>query len=359
MHHKPFRLRVNSLHSLYGLIEVMAVLAVVLFVVVSPTSAAMRFQDRSLLIDNARPGVATNYTVSFRYMSPVAVGSVELLFCNDPIPHHECVTPVGLDASGAQLESQAGEEGFSIGERSTNRIVITRPSTVITSSGTVSSYVFKNITNPTDTSQAYSVRLKSHASSNATGQQIDFGSVRAQVTDDIIIQTQVPPMLIFCVAEQVSMNCTNTNKRYYADMGELNPQSTLAAQSQMAVGTNASGGFAITAHGTPMVSGTNVIEGLKRPSESRPGVSQFGINLASNATPRVGSDPEGEWSNAVPANDYATPDRYKYVPGDVVAHSPNVSLMRKFTVSYIVNSDSTLHPGVYTTTITYVASGRF
>lgn len=359
MNHKPFRLRVNSLHSVYGLVEVLAVIVVLLLVFVSPTSAAMRFQDRSLMIDDARPGATTTYTVSFRYMSPLPVGSVELLFCNDPIPHHDCVTPAGLDASNAQLDSQSGETGYSIGERSTNRIVLTRPSTVITSSGEASAYVFKNITNPISTKDAYSVRLKSHTSTNATGPQIDFGSVRAQVTDDIIIQTQVPPMLIFCVAEQVAMNCTDTNRRYYADMGELSARSTLAAQSQMAVGTNASGGFVVMAHGSSMASGTNVISGLRQPSESRPGSNQFGINLAHNGTPRVGLSPEGEWSNAVAAADYSIPDRYKYVPGDVVAHSPNVSLMRKFTVSYIVNSEQALHPGVYTTTITYIASGRF
>jgi len=61
----------------------------------------------------------------------------------------------------------------------------------------------------------------------------------------------------------------------------------------------------------------------------------------------------------VPAADYGIPNKYKFVSGDPVAYSPNVSLMRKFTVSYIVNSSESLRPGVYTTTITFVASGRF
>jgi hypothetical protein len=33
--------------------------------------------------------------------------------------------------------------------------------------------------------------------------------------------------------------------------------------------------------------------------------------------------------------------------------------MKKFTVSYVVNSSDNLKAGVYTTTITYIASGRF
>jgi len=332
-------------------------LLLALFVFVVPASAAMRFQERSLYMNSSDPGVTTSYTVSWRYMSPATVGSVDMLFCTDPIPYHTCVTPPGLDASAAVLSSQSGETGYSILSKSTNHIVLTRPPNFITTSG--SSYTLDKIVNPTDISQSFSIRLRSHASTDATGPQIDFGSVKGQVTAGIMIQTQVPPMLVFCVAQEVHDNCVITNDNNYADMGQLDAQSTLLAQSQMSVGTNASGGFAITANGTPMSAGTNVIDSPSTPTESKPGDNQFGINLVANSAPAVGNDPEGEWTNAVPAPDYSVPNQYKYVSGDVVAFSPNVSLMKKFTVSYIVNSREDLRAGVYTTTITYIASGRF
>lgn len=308
-------------------------------------------------MNSSEPGATTSYKVSFRYMSPQVVGSVDLLFCNDPIPYHPCVTPTGLDVSNATLASQTGETGYSILSKSTNHIVLTRlPSTPTSTS---SSYTFDNIVNPTDTSQAFSIRLRSHSTANATGPQIDFGSVRGEVTNGVVIETQVPPMLIFCVAEEVSEDCVDTNETYYRDMGQLSSDSTLVAQSQMAVGTNASGGFAITANGFPMSAGTSVIDSPTEPTESQPGKNQFGINLVANNAPAVGSDPEGTWANAVPSPDYSIPNHYKYVPGDVVAYSPNVSLMKKFTVSYIVNAKEDLKAGVYTTTVTYIASGRF
>lgn len=330
-----------------------------LFVFAMPVAADKRFQDRGLYMQSARAGDTTAYTVSFRYMSPQPVGSVDLLFCVDPIPHHECVTPPGLDVSDAELSEQMGEMGFSILSRSTNRIVLTRPPTMILPSTTISSYKFENIINPGNMSKSFSIRLKSHSSTNATGPQVDFGSIKGQITKEIELVAQVPPMLIFCMAEQVELNCTGTNKKYYKDMGDLDTSSTLTAQSQMAVGTNASGGFAITANGTTMSSGTNTIQGASRPSESRPGTNQFGINLAENTNPEVGNAPEGEWANAVVSADYAMPNRYKFVSGDVVAYSPNVSLMKKYTVSYILNSSPQLRAGVYSTTVTYIASGRF
>lgn len=338
--------------------EEVVCLLLVLVVLIEPASA-LRMQSRSLYMNSIEPGATTSYTIAFRYMSPVTVGSVDMLFCIDPIPYHPCVTPPGLNVSGASLAEQTGETGYSIQAQSINHIVLSRSPSVPGMSTTPSSYKFDSIVNPTDTTQSFSIRLKTHASTDATGSQIDFGSVKGQVTDALTIETQVPPMLIFCVAEQVNDNCAGTNDNYYTDMGELDAESTLTAQSQMAVGTNASGGFSITANGFPMSAGTNVIDSPNTPTESKRGTNQFGINLVANNAPTVGDDPEGDWANAVAALDYSQPNKYKYVSGDEIAFSPNVSLMKKFTVSYVLNSSEDLRAGIYSTTITYIASGRF
>lgn len=338
--------------------EELVALFLVLIIFAIPVAASTRFENRSLFINNPTPGATTSYEVSLRYATPSAVGSFDMLFCIDPIPYHPCVTPPGLDVSQAVLADQVGETGFSIQSRTTNRIVLTRPSVPI-SPGAPTMYKLDNIVNPTDTSQSYSIRLKSHASTNATGPQIDFGSVKSQLSDGITLQTQVPPMLIFCLAEEVHNNCQGTNDNFFTDMGELTHTGTVTAQSQMAVGTNASAGFAITVVGEPPTAGINTIDTLDVPTESTPGRNQFGINLVANNSPQVGLDPEGIWANALPSADYAQPNLYKFVNGDIVAYSPNVSLMKKFTVSYIVNASRNLRAGVYSTTLTFVASGRF
>jgi hypothetical protein len=333
-------------------------LLLALFVFVAPASASTRLENRSLFMTSSEAGKTTSYTVGFRYMTPTPINSVDMLFCVSPIPYEACVTPPGLDASAAVLSAQTGETGYSILSESVNHIVLSRSQTAIPAS-TPSSYTFDTIKNPTDTSQAFSIRLQTHASSDATGAQVDFGSVRGQVEPGIYIETQVPPQLIFCLSQQVDLGCTGTNATYYTDMGQLDPALTLVAKSQMAVGTNATAGFAITAVGTPLAAGTNVIDGLTAPTASQTGVNQFGINLVQNTAPAIGGDPEGTFANATPTADYSIPNEYKYVSGDVVASSTNVSLMKKFTVSYIVNSNANLHAGVYSTTITYIASGRF
>ncbi len=338
-------------------LELLFVVGLLVFVVVPSVSAAKRLQERSLYMNSVEAGDITFYKLGFRYMSPDPIGSLELLFCEDPIPYHPCDIPPGLDVSSVTLGAQTGEAGFSISQQSTNRLVLSRPA--LGPINPTSSYVFNGVVNSVDSSQAFAIRIKTFTSTNATGPQVDFGSVRGQITDGIVIQTQVPPMLIFCLAQEVEYNCTGTNEVYSTDMGELSPEETLTAQSQMAVGTNATAGFAIIAHGTPLSAGMNVIQGLSQPTLSQVGTNQFGINLVENAAPVVGIDPEGEWANAVAALDYSQPDHYKFVSGDEVAYSPNVSLMKKFTVSYIVNASRSLRPGVYTTTVNYIATGRF
>ena len=356
MQHKLFRFHVHVYPWMHHWVEGVALL-LALFVFVMPASADMRFQDRSLYIRDNEPGATTDYTVSFRFMSPQAVGSVDMLICSDPIPYMPCNPPAGIDASQALLTNQTGETGFTITQRSSNHIVLSRLAAPITDG--MSSYTLSNIHNPTQTDPGISIRLRSHASTDASGPQIDFGSVRSQIQHGVELETQVPPQLIFCMAEEVDYNCTGTNDNYFTDMGDLSSQSTLLAQSQMAVGTNASGGFAITANGSAPAAGSSVIKGLERPTASQAGTNQFGINLVENTQPKIGKNPEGEWANAVASDDYGQPDKYKFVSGDIIAYSPNVSLMKKFTVSYILNSSSNLRPGAYATSINYIASGRF
>jgi len=373
MQHKLFRFHARTFVWRHIWSEEFLALILALFIFISPTEAIIRFTERGLFMQNTDPGKTTSWTIKLHYTTPAAVGSVDLRFCNDPIPYMPCETPAGLDLSHVTLTDQSGETGFSIGSIDTiatdlsgpgnpsdppNHIVLTRTPSVI-SPGIESTYTLSGIVNPTDTSKAFSIRLMSLASTDGSGPQIDVGSVRGQVNNSITIETQVPPMLIFCLAEQVNDNCDGTNNNFYSDMGELNPDATLTAQSQMAVGTNASGGFAVTVSGTPPAAGTNVIDSPATPTASTKGVNQFGINLVANTTPAVGGDPVGPFVNAIASPDYSVTNRYKYTEGDVVAYSPNVSLIRKFTVSYILNSSPNLRPGVYTTTITFTASGRF
>jgi hypothetical protein len=371
------RLRVGLLPHRLALVQLVILLLCAFFIFESQASAVIRFNDRSLFIYNSSPGATTTYKVSFTYNNAdvytTTVGSIDLLFCYDPIPsetispqnpvdHHPCVTPVGLDVSHAVLSSQTGEAGFSILRESTNEIVLTRNPTAAVE--TPSSYTFSNIINPTDTTQSFAIRMSDYPSTDASGTLIDLGSVESEVTNSIEIDTQVPPILNFCVAGQVNDSCTQQYGGNYTDLGDLFPETTSATTSQMAAATNARNGFVITANGPTIEAGTHVIPALTTPTVSAAGNNQFGINLVANNDPSIGPLGSDIASNATTPNavvmpNYDTPNEFMYQDGSVVAESSGVNLGTIFTVSYIVNDSPDLHPAVYSTTITYICSGQF
>jgi hypothetical protein len=278
-------------------------------------------------------------------------------FCTDPMHTEPCVVPTGLDLSGATLLEQTGVDDYTMSIIAPNKLLFSRTPAVV--GQTPSTYKIGGIKNPDFNGHSFAIRLSDYASTDASGPIIDLGGIVTQVTKSIIIETQVPPILVFCVAAQVSPDCSTTNGVNFTDMGTLGPLDTLAASSQMAVGTNATAGYSIVVFGTPMQAGTSVIAPLTTPTPSSLGENQFGINLVANTDPLVGQDPDGDSINAVVAPDYAIPNHFKFVDGDEIATAPNVSLVRRFTVSYIVNSAPDLRPGVYTTTLTYICTGRF
>lgn len=346
--HHPHRLVV---------LQTLVVLVTGFMIASADATVVIRFQNRSLHIFNSEPGVVTDYTVSLTYTTETTVGSLLMEFCTDPMHTEPCVMPAGLDLSGATLLEQTGVDDYTMGVVAPNKLVFSRTPAVV--GQTPSTYKIGGIKNPDMNGHSFAIRLSDYASTDASGPIIDLGGVVSQVAKSIIIATQVPPVLVFCVAAQVSPDCTTSNGVNYTDMGTLGPLDTLAASSQMAVGTNATAGYSIMVFGTPMQAGASVISPLTTPSPSSLGENQFGINLVANTDPHVGQDPDGDSINAVVAPDYATPNQFKFVDGDEIASAPNVSLVRRFTVSYIVNSAPDLRPGVYTTTITYVCTGRF
>ncbi|HSX43197.1 MAG TPA: hypothetical protein VLF59_03865 [Candidatus Saccharimonadales bacterium] len=323
----------------------------------APATVVIRFQNRSLLVNKSEPGATAQYKVSLTYTTQTTIGSLDMQFCIDPIPINPCVVPPGLDLSNAVLSDQTGETGYTMNLVGPNHIILSRTPGVV--GQTPSTYTFDNIVNPTYTIHSYSIRLADYASTDATGTIIDLGSVVTQVNDSITLETQVPPILVFCVAQQIDALCNQPIGGNYSDLGELDPTKTLTAMSQMGAGTNASGGYSITVHGTTMAAGTHVIDNLTAPTISAQGNNQFGINLVANTAPDIGQDPDGAFVNALPTPEYSIPNKFLYRDGDEVASAPNVSLVRRFTVSYIVNSSPNLRAGVYTTTLTFLCTGRF
>ena len=166
----------------------------------------------------------------------------------------------------------------------------------------------------------------------------------------------VPPYLTFCVGVTVSSDCTSTTGNYLS-FGELSSTSTKSLASQFAVATNDPVGYVVSLSGVTMTSGNNTIDKMELPMFSNTGVSQFGINLRANTSPLIGLDKSGSGTGFV-SSDFNLVDQFVF-KNDNIAFSTIPSDFNVYTISYIVNIPNEQPPGIYTSTITYIATVQF
>jgi hypothetical protein len=313
--------------------------------------------SRSLSQLSSTPGVTTDYTLTFTISNTITLGSLSLVICsNTPIQYDTCDLPAGFDDTNAQLTYQSGITDFSLFVPATNELLLTRTPSTVVAPKTVS-LTFHHILNPS-TPGPYYLRLSAYSSNNGTGSTVAFGGLAFDATNNVQVSSVVPPYLTFCSAVQIAgLSCT-AGTGDYIDFGNLSSKSSSQATSQLLVATNAANGYTVQVYGTTMTAGNNVINALNADTKSQPGSAQFGVNLRANSIPVVGADPTGPGSGQ-PASGYDTPNQYRFVSNDIIAGSSTSDSYRKYTVSYLVNVPATQPPGIYASTLTYVAAGSF
>lgn len=86
------------------------------------------------------------------------------------------------------------------------------------------------------------------------------------------------------------------------------------------------------------------------------GVEEFGINLAANTVPAIGSSPvnipDNSFADGAAATGYNTPNQFKYAIGDLIASSAQSAGTQavgqtNYTISYVAKSNSVTPAGAY------------
>ena len=314
--------------------------------------------NRSVVISTGVPSAVATHLFKFDEATTSNIGSIVFEYCtNSPIRFDACTPPSGLNVNSTNLVSQTGNTGFTIdgADTTANTIVLTRA----VSPGALgpSSYLFDNITNPSTPGESVFVRIWTHTSTDGSGPQIDGGAVAFAVQNTFNIGAFVPPFLKICVGITVAPDCSAFSGDSL-DLGELLSTKANAGVSQFATATNDPSGYVIYALGTTMTSGNNIIPAETSPTASAPGSGQFGINLRANLLPPVGQNPIG-LGTATPTANYNIPDRFLFNSGDSITTADLPSNYNRMTVSYLVNIPKSQAAGIYSTTLTYVATVQF
>ncbi len=319
---------------------------------------AQQLGDRRIRVHEPYPGLTSRYEVGFTASSNSQFGTIEIEFCsNDPFPNTTCVPPAGFDISQATLEAQSGETGFTVhGSTSSNVMVLSRPAVGPTYN--TANYIFDGVVNPDVGPQSYFIRVTTFSASAGAGVRVDEGGYVFSIHGGVGVTAFVPPYLTFCVAISIPTNECSSGVGNTIDFGELSPLSTSSGVSQMLAATNGNDGYVINVLGTTMTAGNKTISANLTPTPALPGVNQFGLNLRANAQPPNGQNPSGPGIGQAFAG-YGSANLFKFVSGDQVAGVYEPSDITKFTSTYIVNIDPLQSGGVYSSTLSFIATAGF
>jgi hypothetical protein len=132
------------------------------------------------------------------------------------------------------------------------------------------------------------------------------------------------------------------------NMGVIDPTVTGTSVSVIKVRNYLSGGYIMQITGPSPSQGIHSLTTLATPTTSHQGAEQFGINLSTNTAPAIGAAPvqvpNSSYSFGSAAANYATPDLFQYIDGDIIAQSAKSSGETDYTLSMIINV-STATPG--------------
>ncbi len=322
------------------------------------TTQASAVLDRFIQLETSQPSGVGLHRVGFtitNFSQPI--GSIRVQYCgNSPIIGETCDPPVGLDASDATIELQVGESGFSLhADSDENNVILSRPPTTPTQPAL--RYELGNVENPSLLGTFYA-RIFTYPTDDGSGPYDQAGGVALSTVDEVGLETEVPPYLLFCSGVTIAGQDCSTAEGFFIDLGEFSEFSTTTASSQFVVATNAPSGYATRINGATLTSGNNVIPALNSPTASQAGSSQFGINLRNNTNPNVGANPSGP-GTATPAPNYNQVNQFMFSSGDAIAQSSIPSSNRKFTVSYVTNINGDQAPGIYSATMSFVTLANF
>jgi hypothetical protein len=333
-------MRINNKKVLSRLVIGLSVLTLIITTFAQSVSAA-QITARSVTIGSSVPSASTTYAFNFTLPTATVIQSASFTACTTA--SGACTTPSGFSVASSTLTGQptnlGDAAGWTVSTATAGSLRLSKSGNVAapTGSQTVS---FSSVVNPSATNSTFFFRMTTYSDASWTT-SIDTGTVATSTAGQINVTASVDETLTFTLASAT------------VALGTLSSSSTRSATSTMSASTNAATGYNITVSGSTIAglatSASPIVSGI--------GTSQFGINLAANATPSVGSAPSG--GSGAAGTGYGVVDQFKFLTGSTVASASAPTNSTTYTVSYIANITPSIAAGSYSTSLTYVATANF
>ncbi len=371
----------------------MAVAVILPFLGPEVAHAYGQVTSRSIEMSDSSAG-ATNVTYTLAYTTATTsnVGGVVVDFCsNSPIIGDTCTAPSGFNTNEATLvlANQSGITGLTVDTTysTTSTLILDRTASSINSSTSVSIDLGTSahgITNPSTANQTFYARVYTFSTTadaqaySATGTNtglVDAGGIALSTAATITITAKVQEEITFCVYTGANCAAGGTSVALGDTHGVLSSTGPFVdISTKYDVASNASSGVTIRMKGNTLQSGSSSIAAIgASAASSSAGTSQFGLctweNSGSTLTPTspynnascsttsqtAGTGSTGGAGSAQFAfNTTNTTSTY----GDTLA-SATAGASSTGTIAFIGNISTSQQAGIYTTTLTFIATGNY
>lgn len=330
---------------------------------------------------------AVTYEVGFTTATTATLKGVVVDFCSgSPIPGDTCTKPTGFVA-GASSASNTGLTGtWTASATNTTRTLVYSSASASTSvpSGTPITITASGFTNPTADNTTFYARILTYTSdTDATGYTLattnstDTGGIAMSTGNDINVSGTVAESLTFCVyGEPISgSGCTGASQAPNLSLGHGSPLrldasavDTALAYSQ--VSTNAGGGVAVRIKNSNACAGLSkdggttcqiapVNAGAATAAAIANGTAAFGLKAASSGGTGT-MTVQAPYASANYGMDNTTSDStVTGTYGSLVASSTGVLDSVNTTYTFAAGAATTTPAGLYTATMSLIATGTY
>jgi hypothetical protein len=364
---------------------------------------AAQITTRSLHITNSAVGTRTagqNVTYSFSFTVPGAASTVQSMdfqFCTTPLPGIDCNLPAGQSVTSAAISgSPTGLTGWALGTSGNapsntwangtsgvgGRVRITRTNATNVAAPTAATIAFSGITNPTAANEEFFVRLVTYTDTGWTTSR-DNGTVANSTATQIDITAKVQEVLNFSVGVDGNSDnsvdapgtvCSPLTEGGALDLGDtdgvLSFSQAYDAHSYFRVSTNANNGTIIYYAGDTLKFGTDDIAQIgATESISVPGTEQFGLAIDDSDTTTNGYSlsevvrdagyDEGDGTITAGGTAEFAFDVASLTTPITIAAADDPIVCETGSVRYLGNIATTTPPGIYTTSISYIATPTY
>ncbi|HEX8182550.1 MAG TPA: hypothetical protein VF575_03020 [Candidatus Saccharimonadales bacterium] len=359
-----------------GCLLVVAAFALAVFSTVRPAPVAAYglLSSRSIQMSSSANGATnTAYKVTFTTVTNNQnVGSVVVEFCsNSPILGDTCTPPTGMDINQATLalyNYSGNVTGLTIDttNSSANRLVLTRANGTVANGTTtfeMGNGTNNGVTNPTTTNTTFFARIITFNSTTGAGDEIadsiDAGGVALSTANQLNVTAKVQETLTFCV--YTGINCANGGTAVALGDGNGVLSSTSTTYTNTAsydLASNALGGVAVKLKGDTLKSGSFSITPhgpVCTADVVVTGTEQFGLRVSTVGAGQTADPLYGCQTN----NHTFDVANINTVYGQNIASTAGATDSSTSVVELAAKSAGTTEAGVYTTTLTLIATATY